>query len=146
MHEEPGALPDHGGAHRDQRQQVRTHPGLPAVQGGLRARLRLTLRVRVYLARACRLPVSAALSAGVPSEPERTRIPAEPRRAFILARLGARLPSAARTGPSPLHELHEPHTQLAHDATRRFVDWMFVVFLFNLYVHVSNENLDIQIY
>lgn len=122
MHEEPGALSDHGGAHRNQRQQVCTHPGLPAVQGGFRARLRLAIRVRVYLTRARRLPVSAAVSAGVPSEPERTRLSAEPQRAFILARFGARLPAAARTGPSPLRELHEPLAQLAHDATRRFVE------------------------
>lgn len=145
VHEEPGALPDHGGAHRDQRQQIRTHPGLPAVQGGFRTCLRITLQACVYLARDCRLPVSAALSAGVPSEPERTHLPAEPQRAFTLARLGARVPAAARTGPSPLHELHEPLTQLAHDATRRFVDGLFVVYVFNLYVHILNENLDIPI-
>lgn len=145
MHEEPGALPDHGGAHRDQRQQVRAHPGLPAVQGGFGARLRLALRVSVYLARARGLPVSAAFSAGVPSEPERTRLPAEPRRPFVLARLGAGVPSAARTGPSPLHELHEPLAQLAHDAAHRFVDGFFVVFLSNLYLHILNKNLHIQL-
>lgn len=142
MHEEPGALPDHGGAHRDQRQQERTHPGLPAVQGGFRTHVRVPLRVRLLLTRACRFPVSATFSAGVPPDPERTRLPAEPQRPFILARLGARLPPAARTGPSPLHELHEPFTQLAHDAARRFVDsfcLFFYVFVFNLYVHLSNE-------
>lgn len=129
VHEEPGALPDHGGAHRDQRQQVRTHPGLPAVQSGFRARVRLTLRVCFYLTRACRLPVSAAFSTGVPSEPKWTSLPTESQRAFILARLGTCLPSAARTGPSPLHELHEPLTQLAHNATHCFVDWLFVGFV-----------------
>lgn len=81
----------------------------------------------------------------MPPEPERTRLPAEPQRAFILARLGAGLPAAARTGPSPLRELHEPLAQLAHGATRHFVERLFVVFVFNLYVHILNEYLDIPI-
>lgn len=110
MHEELGALPDHGGQGGNQRHQVRADTRLLAVQ--ITRRHRAGVRLCGRLAGAVRLPRPAALVPGAPKPQSlRVRVPAEPTGTLRLARLGA----------EPRHLLPHGAAVRAHAAARRIL-------------------------
>lgn len=110
MHEESGALPDHGGQGRNQRHQVRADTRLLAVQITGRHRAGVWLYGR--LAGAVRLSRPAAFIPGAPKPQSlRVRVPAEPTGTLRLARLG----------PKPRHLIPHRAAVRAHAAARRIL-------------------------
>lgn len=110
VHEEPGALPDHGGQGRNQGHQVRADTRLLAVQ--IARRHRAGVRLCGRHAGAVRLPRPAAFIPGAP-EPQsvRVRVPAERTGTLRLARHGAQ----------PRHLLPHGAAVRAHTAARRIL-------------------------